>query len=339
MGSVKDLIVLKEPKEDELGLGRFVFSDRYSVFDYGRMPDEIEGKGKALCMITAYFFERLEEEGIKTHYIGIVENGKIKRFDEVESPTNVMEIKLVRVLKPRKVNDHYDYSVFKSVKGNYLIPLEIIYRNSLPEGSSVFKRLERGEITLEQLGLDHYPKPNEKLEKPILDVSTKLEDKDRYITWNEAKEIAGLSEDEVEEIKALTLKINNIITKEVSKAGISNEDGKIEFAFDNDRNLMVIDAVGTPDECRFRYEGTQVSKEVIRKWYRNTEWYKRLENLKSQPNWRELVGEPPKLPTDLLKAVSDMYKACCNEITGRKFFDVDSLKEIIKKINEVIVQS
>ncbi len=34
MGSVKDLQILKAPKEDEMGRGRFVFSDRYSVFDW-----------------------------------------------------------------------------------------------------------------------------------------------------------------------------------------------------------------------------------------------------------------------------------------------------------------
>ena len=337
MGSVKDLTILKEPKDDELGLGRFVFSDRYSVFDYGRMPDEIEGKGASLCLISAFFFEKLEEEGIETHYVGLVENGKIKRFDEIEEPTNVMEVKLVRVLKPERVNGHYDYSIFKREKANFLIPLEIIYRNALPEGSSVFRRLERGEVTLEQLGLDHYPKPNERLEKPILDVSTKLEDKDRYISWDEAREISGLSDEEIEEIKTLTLKIDEIITKEVGKVGISNDDGKIEFAFDDKRRLMVVDAVGTPDECRFSFEGIQISKEILRKWYRKTEWYKRLEEVKGKQNWRELAGEPPKLPEDLLKAVSDMYKACCNEITGRKLFDVEGLKDVVRRLKELLV--
>jgi phosphoribosylaminoimidazole-succinocarboxamide synthase len=33
MGSVKDLVVLKEPAAAETGTGRFIFSDRYSVFD------------------------------------------------------------------------------------------------------------------------------------------------------------------------------------------------------------------------------------------------------------------------------------------------------------------
>lgn len=39
MGSVKDLKILKKPAENSLGVVRFVFSDRYSVFDWGEMPD------------------------------------------------------------------------------------------------------------------------------------------------------------------------------------------------------------------------------------------------------------------------------------------------------------
>lgn len=56
MGSVKDLIVLKEPEDCKSGIGCFVFSDRYSVFDWGKMPDDIIEKGKATCIATAYFF-------------------------------------------------------------------------------------------------------------------------------------------------------------------------------------------------------------------------------------------------------------------------------------------
>jgi len=336
MGSVKDLVVIKEARGDKTGIGRFVFTDRYSVFDYGRMPDEIRGKGESLCLISAYFFEKLEEEGIKTHYRGVVEGGKVKRLDELEGPSNVMEIELVRVIKPMKVDSGYDYSNLRSERGNYLIPLEVIYRNSLPEGSSVFRRLERGEITLEQLGLDHYPKPNERLSRPILDVSTKLEDKDRYISWDEAREIAGLTEDELEEIKSVTLKIDEIISRETEKAGIRNDDGKIEFAFNGKRELMVVDEVGTPDSCRFSMGDVQISKEVLRKWYRRTEWYKRLESVKGKENWREIAGSPPKLPEEILRAVSEMYMSCCNEITGLNFFDVPKLSEVVREIRELL---
>ncbi len=40
-----------------------------------------------------------------------------------------------------------------------MIPLEVIYRNFLPPGSSVFKRLKDGEIKPQDLGLDRIPVP------------------------------------------------------------------------------------------------------------------------------------------------------------------------------------
>jgi len=86
MGSVKDLEVVKKPTKTRMGVGRFHFSDRYSVFDWGEMPDHIEGKGAALCLMGAYCFERLEEKGIRTHYRGLVdEKGKVISFDELET--------------------------------------------------------------------------------------------------------------------------------------------------------------------------------------------------------------------------------------------------------------
>ncbi|GFP24471.1 phosphoribosylaminoimidazole-succinocarboxamide synthase [Candidatus Hakubella thermalkaliphila] len=62
---MKDLVVLKKPEGGRTGIGRFIFSDRYSVFDWGEMPDHIKNKGTALCIIGACLFEKLEEMGIK----------------------------------------------------------------------------------------------------------------------------------------------------------------------------------------------------------------------------------------------------------------------------------
>ncbi|MEM2812371.1 MAG: phosphoribosylaminoimidazolesuccinocarboxamide synthase, partial [Candidatus Bathyarchaeia archaeon] len=285
MGSVKDLVVIKKPTRDSMGVARFHFSDRYSVFDWGEMPDHIERKGASLCLMGAYCFERLEERGIRTHYRGLVDShGRVLHFDEIEEPTNIMEINLVNVYRPKAYVENgrlkYDYSIFTPELRNYLLPLEIIYRNGLPEGSSVFKRLEQGLITLEDLGLDHMPKPGERLPKPIFDVSTKLEESDRYITWREAKEIAGLTIEEIEEVKILLLKVNETITEIAEGAGLVNEDGKIELAFDPERRLMVVDVVGTLDECRFTYRGLHVSKEVARMYYRRTDWAKEVEEAK-----------------------------------------------------------
>ncbi|MGC8998418.1 MAG: phosphoribosylaminoimidazolesuccinocarboxamide synthase [Candidatus Bathyarchaeia archaeon] len=344
MGSVKDLEVVKKPTKTRMGIGRFHFSDRYSVFDWGEMPDHIEGKGAALCLMGAYCFERLEEKGIKTHYRGLVdEKGKVVHFDELEKPTNVMEFHLVNVYKPKAYVEggklKYDYGVYTPKLRNFLIPLEIIYRNGLPEGSSVFKRLEQGLVTLEDLGLDHYPKTGERLAKPIFDVSTKFEESDRYLTWREAQNLTGLTDSELEEVKAILLKVDETITEIAAKANIVNEDGKIELAFDEERRLMVADVVGTLDECRFTYQGFHVSKEIARIYYRRTEWAKEVEQARQKAkeqgvkDWRPLVkARPPKLEPKLKTLISQMYKAATNEITGKEFFETPKLVEVVKEL-------
>jgi phosphoribosylaminoimidazole-succinocarboxamide synthase len=343
MGSVKDLEVIQKPTRDVMGVGRFYFSDRYSVFDWGEMPDHIEGKGKALCLMGAYCFEKLEEIGIRTHYIGLVEEtGKVVRFKELKRPTSIMEVNLVNVYKPETHVAHgklqYDYGVFKPSLKNYLIPLEIIYRNGLPEGSSMFKRLEQGKVTIKDLGLDHYPKLGERFARPLFDVSTKLEETDRYVTWEEAKEIAGLTSQETATIKTVLSKVNATISEIASHAGLENEDGKIELAFGNERRLMVVDVVGTLDECRFTYDGMHVSKEIARQFYKKTKWYRDVEEAKKTAktrgvkDWKALCkSQPPKLDAQLKAIIGGMYMAAVNEMIERKMFVVSSLADIVKK--------
>ncbi|MBU4227947.1 phosphoribosylaminoimidazolesuccinocarboxamide synthase [bacterium] len=340
MGSVKDLEVLERPSSNKSGRGRFIFSDRYSVFDWGEMPDHIPNKGKSLCISAAYFFEKLESMGIKTHYLGLVEDGQSKRISGVKSPVDMMEVKLFRVLKPAKTSDGYNYSVYKKEDGNLLVPLEVIFRNSLPAGSSVFKRLEKGELELKELGLKKMPVPGEDLEKPFLDVSTKLEESDRYLGWEEARKIAHLSDNELEEIRRVTLSINQLIGQEASKIGLKYEDGKIEFAFDEDRNLVVVDVLGTLDECRFTFKEMPISKEIARLYYRKTSWFKELIDAKKKDelNWKDKVNlSPPPLLPRLKELISMAYCAFTNEITKKEWFGgILPIQEILREISEIL---
>jgi phosphoribosylaminoimidazole-succinocarboxamide synthase len=289
----------------------------------------------------AYCFEQLEKKGVKTHYKGLVDSdGEVVKFSELKQPSSIMEVSLVNVYKPQTsvINGKimHDYSIYTSPLKNCLIPLEIIYRNGLPDGSSVFKRLEQAKITLKDLGLDHYPKPGEQLDKPIFDVSTKLEETDRYVTWQEAQKISGLTDQESVDVKAVLLKADETITEIASKAGLKNEDGKIELAFDGKRRLMIVDVVGTLDECRFTYSGVHVSKEVARQFYKKTGWYTDLEQAKKtaeakgMQDWKALCkSQPPKLDAQLKAIISEMYMAAANEMTSRKLFGTPKLSEVI----------
>jgi phosphoribosylaminoimidazole-succinocarboxamide synthase len=121
------------------------------------------------------------------------------------------------------------------------------------------------------------------------------------------------------------------------KADLENEDGKIELAFDPERKLMVVDVVGTLDECRFTYEGLHVSKEIARQFYRKTDWYNDVEEAKKRAetegikDWKKLCkSKPPKLDPTLKRTISEMYMAVANELTETRTFEVPNLAEIVK---------
>ncbi len=337
MGSVKDFKIVKPASAEESGIGRFIFTDRYSVFDWGEMPDHIPNKGASIALLSAYFFERLRELKIVSHYRGLVIDDEVRLLKEISEPTNIMEVDLVRVLRPELKAGKYDYSVYQKEKRNLLIPLEVIYRNSLPPGSSVFKRLQ---IKPADLGLDHEPQPNQKLTRPILDVSTKLEITDRYLSWDEVRQMAGMSPDELDNLKSTTAQINGFISGEFARIGLVNEDGKIEVAYDENRRLIVVDVLGTLDECRFTYQGIPVSKEIARIYYRNTDWFKAVEEAKQKDrqNWKEICRLPPEpLPPGFRELISQVYCACTNEVTGRVFFKgIPVLSDILRQIKDFI---
>jgi len=339
VGSVKDLQIIQKPESSLAGIGRFVFSDRYSVFDWGEMPQKIEGKGKALCIIGAYFFEKLERMGIKTHYRGLVEEGKTKRLEELNGAVNVMEVQLLRVLKPELRDEKYNYSIYKTEKANLLIPLEIIYRNYLLPQSSMYKRIQQGEVDIQSLGLKELPEKGIKLASPVLDVSTKLESRDRYLSWEEARQISGLSDEKLKEVMNIVRTANTVISDKLEKTGLINIDGKLEFGTDVEGNIIVADVTGTPDECRFALKEDEkfihMSKEILREYYKGGSWYQEVKEAKPNygSDWKQKVNEKPEpAPEKIITAVAHIYQSLCNAITGRKWFDCPDLEEVLNKL-------
>jgi len=367
VGSVKDLIVLEQAFENRAGVGNFVFSDRYSVFDWGEMPDHILNKGRALAFMAAYNFEELARRGIKSHYRGLAgSKGKVMHFSDLpESSAGakladpVMQIELARVYYPvaREFCSSrggkevvYDYSFFAANRGrinNYLIGLEIIFRNGLPLGSSVFSSLERAAMISDRaesrgrqaeilagLGLDHLPKAGEMLPAPVMNYTTKLEAGDRILSPEEALFISGLEEDEFGKLSSLALRVNDCITELADRAGFRHFDGKIEVVYDN--ALSVCDVLGTFDENRFAFNGEQISKEILRQWYKNNqpEFSAACESWKKKgQGWQQQCPvKPVKLPRELVDLVSKLYMAGCNRYTGRKVFTVPELEMVLEKL-------
>ena len=293
MGSVKEVYDLGRELE-------FRFTDRISVFDKV-IPSLIPHKGETLCREGVHWFSRAEKMGIKTHF-------------EKFLPPNGMLVKKVDVIQPENI---------KPGAGNYLIPLEVICR--WYAAGSIFDRLEAGKVKPEDLGFPqgHKVEYGEPLPEPYVEVSTKLERVDRLLARAEALKISQLSVDEYDLICETVLKIDEEIKREVEPRGLIHVDGKKEFAFDDERNLMVVDVFGTADEDRFwdkaRYEEGEfvdLSKEYVRQHYRRIGYKDRLYGARERK-----VAEPeiPALPEDVIGQTSEIYIRLFEMITGEKF--------------------
>lgn len=356
MGSVKDLVVGRAPTETEMGSGRFDFSNRYSVFDWGEMPDHIPYAGASRCMTSAYFFEQLEDIGVSTHYQGLVDDaGSVHSAAKASVPMTRMKIDLVRVVKPVPVTTAYgktwyNYSFFRHARdeseGNYVVPLEVIYRNTLPKGSSVFRRLKEGTLSLKTMGLTEMPKEGDTLPRMFMDVSTKFERHDRYPRENGGENVTtffqgmgGLTDDEMEEVEGILDDANCVITDELSRVGLYNDDGKIELAFTPGGELMIVDAVGTLDECRFTYpvngQKVEMCKEIPRQHYRRThpEWVDEIDKAKKsgKEDWKSLVRSRPRpMPTALSEIMNHVYGSFGNAVLPGEIFDSPSIPEVVR---------
>lgn len=187
-GSVKDIY-----QGDDNNNLIFDFSDRYSVFDWGEMPDQIQGKGMALSAMGQFFFDWLErietwrdweptiqlnsleidflsdlkKNGLSHHALGLLSS----------RPSSFM-VQKVDVPRLEESGGVYNYSPYEEEPVQTLVPLEVIFRFGVPEGSSLLKRSNNKKY-IQELGLVKLPKINDWYKRPLIEFSTKLESTDR----------------------------------------------------------------------------------------------------------------------------------------------------------------
>jgi phosphoribosylaminoimidazole-succinocarboxamide synthase len=344
MTSVKEVRVEEPPGEDGTpGRGRFVFSDAYSVFDWGRMPDAIPGKGASLCAMGAYNFELLDVNHVPTHYEGVYEDpdatGEPKELGECDRPPRAMAVELVRTPELPYADGTYDYDAYHGAAGGcYLVPLEVVFRNVVPPASSL-----RGRATPAEVGLEgqEWPEGTAELPEPLVEFSTKFEERDRYLDRPEAAAIAGRAD--LGRIEELARAVNHLVTREAERAGLTHEDGKVECLYD-EGTVAVADVVGTLDENRFSCDGQRLSKEVLRQYYRreHPDWVEAVADAKAAADeqavadWRGLCEQdPPALPESVVSAVADAYAAAANAYTRSDWFDAPDLETAVERVSEL----
>ncbi|HUP58029.1 MAG TPA: phosphoribosylaminoimidazolesuccinocarboxamide synthase [Bdellovibrionota bacterium] len=367
-GSVKDVkgpVRASTPRGERDGVV-FDYTDAYSVFDWGRMPDLLARKGEALASLAASLFERIErpdtwvqfsktpialalrkgnrfgaafnelgeqlqKSGMRTHYQGLLADGKAGPAADAREPSRELFVEQVAVVKPAMVSilgrELPDYSPTRSAPAPRLVPLEVIFRFSCPAGSSLLDRAKDDPGYLASIGYgDLELKPGASWDFPVLEVFTKLESSDRPLSLGEGLAISGLAARQLEELLLKTAWLAGCLRWICSQTGLELADGKFEWALSADGTIFLVDAIG-PDELRLLKDGVQLSKEFLRTHYRATPWYRRVveakKNAQAQGSaeWKKLVAEgPPTLPAAERELATQLYLSLANALSGRAWF-------------------
>jgi phosphoribosylaminoimidazole-succinocarboxamide synthase len=212
-----------------------------------------------------------------------------------------------------------------------LVPLEVVFRFGAPEGSSFLERLETHKGYAESFGFTEKPRAGDRFPFPIVEFFTKLEPTDRFLTREEAREIAALNSEELDELVATTLLVALRLKDIFAATGLELWDGKFEFGFTppaspgGSRGFQLVDSIG-PDELRLIGPGgIHFSKEFLRRVYRGGAWYraaehaKRLAKERGVKDWKKICVEelglsPSRLPAELLRSATALYPALADAL-------------------------
>jgi phosphoribosylaminoimidazole-succinocarboxamide synthase len=383
-GSVKDVYGIKS--QDPYV---FLFSDRYSIFDWGQMPDSFAGKGEALAVMGDLFFRHLgrsstwlhwylpesypkfwrdslatspvwselRQNGLTHHSLGLVD----ERMQKVPEGGRSKRLAVQALTRP-PVSSHlesgklvWDYSQYEARPQDTLVPLEVVFRFGAPEGSSFLERLQTVPGYAKSFGFNENPQAGQWFDYPVVEFFTKLEPTDRYLSREEAMQVACLSQDELDRLTATSLLIALRLKDLFAGMGLELWDGKFEFGFspqglDGARGFQLVDSIG-PDELRLLGPGgIHFSKEFLRRVYRGGAWYKAAEKAKKlakergEKDWKKICREelgqsPEKLPANALKAATDLYPvladAAAIAFLGKPVFgNLPTVKELCAKMAE-----
>jgi phosphoribosylaminoimidazole-succinocarboxamide synthase len=383
----------------------FQFTDDYSVFDWGKMPDQIANKGKALALMGAYLFEELQkkslwnalpgsahlkkfnaeylarrwqhqvfggtgglkEAGLSSHFVQLVDDNqkplaiddclqsKTSKLHKATAQALLMKVMRAQVNRPdlKNIANHsiYFYDAAQNIAASKrLIPLEVIFRFGMSAGSSLTKRLSQDSHYARELGLTGVPKAGEWFDRPVIEFFTKLEAKDRLLSFQEAALLAQLDpvqlEQLVEKAQDIALALHHIF----AERRLELWDGKLEFVLDTTRQsqlakVILADSIG-PDELRVIYRGQQMSKELLRQYYRDSAWLKALRKAQEEAkdngrDWKDICLtqmklSPAPLGGEFKDVVNKLYGALANCLIGKDLFaNQSTLDEIVDTLENL----
>lgn len=277
-GKVRDVYSL----DDTLIL---ISTDRYSAFD--RNLALIPYKGQVLTETSRFWFENTSDI-VKNHCLDFPD-------------PNVVVGKKCRMIAIEVIVRGY-------ITGVTSTSLWMQYKDGEKKGQRDF-----GNFVLPD-GMHK----NEKLPRPVLTPTTKLEAHDRSLTPDEIIKEGLVDEKTWSELADISIKLFLRGQEIALSKGLILVDTKYEFGLDEKNEIVLIDEIHTPDSSRYWQASTyqeriaaglepeNFDKEFLRLWFREN----------CDPYKDEVLPEAPK---EMVEELSRRYIHIYEQITGNKF--------------------
>jgi phosphoribosylaminoimidazole-succinocarboxamide synthase len=266
-------------------------TDRISAFDVV-MGETIPMKGAVLTQISAFWFDALE--GVVPHHMISADTDAI--ITEVPALKGHRAEILGRAMLCRRTT---------------VFPIECVIRGYL-SGSAWKEYAAHGTLAGEKLAAGLVE--SEKLEPAIFSPATKAESgHDENITISRMREVVGL--ETAYTLESMTRAVYTLGEKLARDQGIIIADTKFEFGRDQDRRIILIDEVMTPDSSRFwaadAYQPGQSQPSFDKQPLRDY-----LDAERKASRWNG-DAPPPPLPRSVVDATSKRYLEAYRRVTGK----------------------
>jgi phosphoribosylaminoimidazole-succinocarboxamide synthase len=241
----------------------------------------------------------LRSEGAATHHVGLID----EETGEVTSafvPSAAVVVREHPVIKPEhfayRGRPSWDYHRYQVATAKVLA-LEHIFRLGSPAGSSIVERYRRAldaggqreaDAVAESAGVSGPITPWGRFEAMVYDCSTKYEDHDRYLGWQEAVHVCGVDHrvflSVIELLELCTVQVATMFTSlglglwDIKwEAAVDGEDVVVVDTVDHDSVRITKDRVVEGRRCHFQF-----NKQAIRDYYRilHPEWVSALDHAK-----------------------------------------------------------
>lgn len=282
-GKVRDLYDLTLDDGTEALL--IIASDRVSVFDVV-LANGVPGKGVLLTQISKFWFDFFEKDF--THHLISTDPADIPGLTDEEKQSLDG-----RIMVCRKTN---------------VVPIECIVRGYLT-GSGFKDYQKTGQVC--GIDLPQGMVNSDRIESPIFTPSTKAEEgHDENISFDQAAEL--VSREVMEEIRDISMAIYSKGREYALERGIIIADTKFEFGWGDNREIVLIDEVLTPDSSRFwpadewtpGREQNSFDKQYVRNY---------TQGLVDKGEWdKEYPG--PALPEDVIANTRSRYEEALHRL-------------------------